>query len=267
MAEKLVIDLNTLFALNADFAEAVARCEPWAMRHLQICQSINRGEPEGYRRPFDGKPRKWCGDACPFDEGCVSCTLPENPRVARENRERKARKTPEELARSGIIVVEGEVNDEMEKRVREYIALAEESGITRLEVRIESHGGHTANCVHIYDALLQAYGVSSRVGVVMSHAYSAGLIILQACEHRVGGREAQFLMHHGRYDKITIPQLRNQLTVKWLLAMAEPDEQRVNEICVARTKRSLEEVLAQNDKDEYMTSEEALAFGLIDEIR
>jgi len=87
-----VVNTAALLALNPEYAEALARGEDWAVKHARRCDSLNAGEPEGFRREFDGKPRKWCGAACPNEEGCIVCTLPENPEVARDNRRYKRRK-------------------------------------------------------------------------------------------------------------------------------------------------------------------------------
>lgn len=83
------IDIDAVLAANEGLCDALANGEPWALKHIERLNSINRGEPEGFRREFDGNPRKWCGGACPFDEGCVTCTLPENPEVARNVRRYK----------------------------------------------------------------------------------------------------------------------------------------------------------------------------------
>lgn len=81
-----VIDTARLYALNPEYVEAIARGEPWALKHAGRVDSINRGEPEGMRREFDGTRKKWCGAACTHKKGCVTCTLPENARVAQDNR-------------------------------------------------------------------------------------------------------------------------------------------------------------------------------------
>lgn len=84
-----MIDVEMLKQLNPEYAQALARGEPWALKHAEQCRSLNAGEPEEMRRKFDGKPRKWCGEACSSPNGCVVCTLPENAEVARENRRYK----------------------------------------------------------------------------------------------------------------------------------------------------------------------------------
>jgi hypothetical protein len=87
-----IINTSLLRQLNPEYAEAIARGEPWAIKHSMQVDSINRKEPEGMRREFDGKPRKWCGSSCGHEEGCVVCTLPENGQVAREHRKHLKRK-------------------------------------------------------------------------------------------------------------------------------------------------------------------------------
>jgi hypothetical protein len=82
-----IINTALLKELNPEYAQALARGEPWALKHAQQCDSLNSGEPPEMRRKFDGKPRKWCGSACGSPEGCVVCTLPENHEHAREIRQ------------------------------------------------------------------------------------------------------------------------------------------------------------------------------------
>ena len=81
-----IINTSLLLRLNPKYAEAIARGESWAIKHAMGADSINRGEPESMRREFDGKPRKWCGSSCGHTEGCVMCTLSENPEIARSHR-------------------------------------------------------------------------------------------------------------------------------------------------------------------------------------
>ena len=86
MARNQVVNMGLLLALNPEYARALARREPWAVEHSKRSESLNLGEPEGYRRPFDGTSKKWCGGSCPFPEGCIMCTLPEDPGMTRRNR-------------------------------------------------------------------------------------------------------------------------------------------------------------------------------------
>lgn len=84
-----VVNTQALLALNPEYAEALAKGEPWALKHAEMCRSLNAGEPEGMRRQFTGEYKRWCGAACPNEEGCITCTLPDNPEAARDNRRYK----------------------------------------------------------------------------------------------------------------------------------------------------------------------------------
>ncbi|HVX90182.1 MAG TPA: hypothetical protein VHC20_00895 [Candidatus Paceibacterota bacterium] len=80
-------DVTAVAAANPDFAIALAKGEPWAMKHAERLRSLAAGEPESHRREFTGERKKWCGAACSSRKGCVTCILEDNPRVARSMRE------------------------------------------------------------------------------------------------------------------------------------------------------------------------------------
>jgi len=265
MARQRVVDIDALLALNPEYVDALWNGEKWALDHRQRCESLNAGEPEGFRRPFDGKPRKWCGAACPFDEGCIQCTLPENPEMARLNRKHRELSKPIELARQGIITIKGLIDPKMVVRVRELLAEARAGESETLIVKIESPGGETPAGMQIFDMIRDA-PVQKRIGVVESYALSMGTIILQACDWREAAPEASLLLHHARFEEITLETLRDQSQVSLMLALSEPDEERKYKILMERTKRTRAEIKALCDKDAKMTSEEALRFGLIDAI-
>ncbi|MBY0472911.1 ATP-dependent Clp protease proteolytic subunit [Patescibacteria group bacterium] len=261
---KKVVDTDALLALNPEYAVALMRGERWALEHALRCKSLNDGEPEGFRRPFDGNPRKWCGGACPFKEGCVTCTLPEDAEMTRFNRQPE---NPEGFARQGIIIISGSVDEEMGVRIRKLLTIAEETGNTdTLEFRIESDGGQTRVGLEIYDYIRGAR-VRRRVGVVLNYARSMAAVILQACDHREASPHAKILIHHTRYKDVTLKTLKDRSQIEKMLFFAEPNERQIEKIMMKRTKRSAHEIELACDKEADMTAQEALTFGLIDAIR
>ena len=261
MTRRTIVNIDGLLAANPEFVRALGAGESWAIRHLRICESLNGGEPEGFRRPFDGIPRRWCGEACDSDNGCVMCTLPEDPEIARLHR--TMRRDPMRLAARGIITIDGEVNSAMRQRVRAMIAKAEAAGTQELEVRIRTTGGQTVAGLGICDLIANAR-VERRVGVVVDYALSMGTIVLQSCDWRVAPAHARLLLHHGHFDKLPIPLLRDDAKVARLLSQVEPSERRVEEMLLRRTGRTLAEITAACDRDTEMSGVEALQFGLID---
>lgn len=268
MTRKQVVDVDALLVLNPEYAQALWRGEQWALDHMRLCESLNAGEPEGFRRPFDGKPRKWCGGACPHDEGCVTCTLPDDPEMARLNRKHRAEGgSDEDLARKGIIKVRGHVDDQMVARVRKSldIALATRPKRNELEIHIESSGGEVPAGMQVFDMIHDA-PVKMRIGKVRWHALSMGLIILQACDRRIAAPDAQLLLHHARFKEVTLPVLRDPFRVGLMLLASEDNEKREEGILMRRTGRTLDEINDHCDRDKTISSQEALDFGLIDAI-
>jgi len=83
---RFIVNTAVLMAANPEYAQALARGEPWALKHAERCRSLNAGESEGMRREFTGEYRRWCGGSCPYEKGCITCTLQDKPETARENR-------------------------------------------------------------------------------------------------------------------------------------------------------------------------------------
>lgn len=264
MTRKQVIDTAALLALNEDYAAALMRGESWAVRHAATCESINRGEPEEYRRPFDGKPRKWCGEACPFAEGCVMCTLPENPEMARLNR--RMRKDTRRLAVGGIIEINGDIDWDMLEKVRAAIATAEKNNVQKIEVRIRSSGGVSRAGLAIIDALMSAR-VEQRVGVVTEKAFSMAAIILQACDRREASSDAKFLIHGPRFNAVTVEDLRSPTLVERMVEAADISQARIDALLAERTGRKTHQLRSEYLRERTMSAREALRFGLIDKIR
>lgn len=77
--------LDTLMAMNPEFARAYRAGEDWALKHADAVRGIDgqasRRHPD---RAFkeDGKRRNWCGQ-CPSRLGCVVCDLDAHPQVMR----------------------------------------------------------------------------------------------------------------------------------------------------------------------------------------
>ena len=265
MCRKQIIDIDALLGSNQDLVTAIRNGEAWALAHIKRCESINAREPEGFRRPFDGKPRKWCGGACTSPEGCVMCTLPDDPLVARANREYRATPDPQALASQGIITIDGEIDDAMVAAVRNLLTLSEDSGVEELEFRITSDGGEVPAGLRICD-MIQAAKVRRRVGFVKYYARSMALIILQACDYRVATPKAQLLLHH-TWRKVTIETLSDPMQVQRMVDSSKPSEERMDAMLTSRTGRTLREIKNVCAKDADMTSQQALRFGLIDAIR
>jgi ATP-dependent protease ClpP protease subunit len=265
MEKKQIVDTQSLLTLNPDLVTALYRGEKWALEHMRLCESLNAEEPEGFRRPFDGIPRKWCGGSCPSAEGCVVCTLPEDDEFAKYLREYK---DPLTLAREGVIELKGKVDLAMTLHVDRMLTEAIVAGVENLEVRIESDGGSSDACLSIYHNLRHAR-VKTRRAVVKKYARSAAAVILQACDIREAHPDASILIHHLRFTEpvFTLPELLKGERVKEMIAMGKVYHNRILDILMERTKRTRKEIEDAFLMEADMTSAEALTFGLIDVIK
>lgn len=171
------------------------------------------------------------------------------------------------LAERGIITIYDEVDAEMLIHVRDRLAVACANGVEDLKVYIQTEGGNVMAGLDIHD-MIRAAPVKTRSGLVLGYAHSMGVIILQACERREAMRHARLLIHY-----VTLQQKMSLLTfhdtkrLKKLLMTGEECQKDIETILAKRTKRKLPEIRKACIKDVEMTSEEALAFGLIDAIR
>lgn len=136
-------------------------------------------------------------------------------------------------------------------------------GSPDIEICIDSEGGEADNGQTIYE-LIRDYG-GHVTGVVRSDAASAAAMILQACDTRQAMQNARILIHeptqtlnfHELGDREMLVEVRNNL-----MRIREAHAR----IFSDRSRKATSEIMNQFSKGEYMTTEEALAFGLIDEV-
>lgn len=171
------------------------------------------------------------------------------------------------LAERGIITIYDEIDAEMRSNVRDRIAVACANGVEDLKVYIQTEGGNLLAGLDIYD-MIRAAPVRTRSGLVLGYGHSVGVVILQACDTREAMRHARLLIHYVTLNEtMSLTALQNQKRLANLLTAGEFLQRHVESILAGRTKRKVPEIRKACLKDVEMSSEEALAFGLIDTIR
>lgn len=149
-------------------------------------------------------------------------------------------------------------------RVRDSLTLLTARGSPRIKILIDSAGGSVDAGLSIYDTLMAYQGGAD--GVVVGRANSMAAILLQACKNRRCARHGSVLIHHVFSENVSLDDLTSAARLKRLRRGSEKDQQRLYAILSKRTGKSIPDIRRTCRKDESMTSEEALAFGLIDEI-
>lgn len=163
-----------------------------------------------------------------------------------------------------IITIGSDIDRSMYLRVRDSVAYLLSRGSPKLKVMVDSGGGDVAAGLDIYD-LLRLYP-GETTGLVVGRAASMATIVLQALNKRLCARHAGILIHHISRSSVSLDVLGSDKEVRKTLDVMRQQQSRLNDILVARTGKNISVIRAECRKDRMMSSEEALAFGLIDEI-
>lgn len=169
-----------------------------------------------------------------------------------------------ELLKKGIIDIYGEVDGEMAREVREALIRLTTVGSPSVTLLITSSGGLVNVGLDIYDAI--RFYPGEVTGIVAGFAKSMAGVILQACKTRKIMRHAHIMIHHVSRMSINLDELRDEKRLHEVKDGLEKSQERLYAILSDRTKKSVDEINAECAKERDMTAEEALAFGLVDEI-
>ncbi|MFW7268893.1 ATP-dependent Clp protease proteolytic subunit [Gluconacetobacter sp. Hr-1-5] len=166
------------------------------------------------------------------------------------------------LLQERIIFLTGPVYDQVSALVSAQLLYLESVNPTKeISFYINSPGGVVSAGLAIYDTM--QYIRSPVSTVCIGQAASMGSLLLAGGEkgRRFALPNARVMVHQpsggaqGQASDIEI-QAREILTIR----------QRLNEIYETHTGQSLEEIERKLERDSYMSADEALAFGIVDEV-
>lgn len=172
--------------------------------------------------------------------------------------------TRRELLVRRVLDLCGEIDEDMAKYVRDSLIMLAANDNPDITVLITSNGGDVTVGLAIYDMLVRYPGKIT--GEVKSFCRSMATVVLQACSHRVATANSQIKIHNVLVNSLSLSVLRNPKKIASLIEDVEADQRTINKIYSLRTGKSFKTVTKESDKDIGMTAEEALEFGLIDEI-
>ncbi|HEX7389435.1 MAG TPA: ATP-dependent Clp endopeptidase proteolytic subunit ClpP [Acidiphilium sp.] len=166
------------------------------------------------------------------------------------------------LLKERIVFLTGPVFDQVASLISaQLLFLESENPSKEIAFYINSPGGVVSAGLAIYDTM--QYIRSPVTTVCIGQAASMGSLLLAAGEKgkRFALPNARVMVHQpsggaqGQAADIEI-QAREILTLR----------RRLNDIYVNHTGRTLEEIEHALERDRYMSAEEAMAFGLVDEV-
>ena len=133
-----------------------------------------------------------------------------------------------------------------------------------IQLYINSPGGSVTAGFAIYDTMQYIQCDVSTICIGLASSFGAFLLAGGTKGKRIALPNAEIMIHqpaiHGN-------GIQGQATdIQIVSEHLQRSKQRLNRILAENTGRTIEEVAADTERDNYMSAEEALAYGLIDRI-
>lgn len=182
--------------------------------------------------------------------------------IQQEARGERTYDLPSRLLRERIIFMTGQVEDTMAASIcMQLLFLEAENPKKEISMYINSPGGAVTAGLSIYDTMQFIKCPVSTI--VMGQAASMGSLLSTA-----GAKDLRFALPHA---SIMVHQpsggYQGQVTDIMIHAQyVEKLKRRLNEIYVKHSGRTIKEIETALERDNFMTAEEAKAFGLIDKV-
>jgi ATP-dependent Clp protease protease subunit len=166
------------------------------------------------------------------------------------------------LLKDRIIFIGGPIDDDIANSVVAQLLFLEGDDPDKdINLYINSPGGSVSAGLAIYDTMQYIKCEVSTICIGLAASMGAFLLAAGAKGKRKALPNAEIMIHqvsggaHGQATDINI-QAEQILKLK----------KRLNEILAERTGQSVERVTQDTERDNYMSAEEARAYGLIDEV-
>ena len=166
------------------------------------------------------------------------------------------------LLKEGIIFLADEVNDQTASLVvAQLLFLESEDPNKDIQLYINSPGGSVTAGMAIYDTMNYIKCDVSTICIGMAASMGAFLLSSGAKGKRLALPNAEVMIHQpsgGAKGQATEIQIVAENILK--------TKKKLNEILAANTGQSVEKIAEDTERDNFMSAEEAKAYGLIDEI-
>ena len=166
------------------------------------------------------------------------------------------------LLKERIIFLADEVNDQTASLVvAQLLFLESEDPNKDIQLYINSPGGSVTAGMAIYDTMNYIKCDVSTISIGMAASMGAFLLSSGAKGKRLALPNAEVMIHQpsgGAKGQATEIQIVAENILK--------TKKKLNEILAANTGQSVEKIAEDTERDNFMSAEEAKAYGLIDEI-
>ena len=166
------------------------------------------------------------------------------------------------LLKDRIIFLDGEVNDASASvSVAQLLVLEAEDPGKDINLYINSPGGSVTAGLAIYDTMQYIKCDVSTICIGMAASMGSFLLSGGKKGKRLALPNAEIMIHQpsgGAQGQATEIQIAAEHILK--------TRRKLNEILAANTGQTLETIARDTDRDNFMSAEEAKAYGLIDEV-
>ena len=166
------------------------------------------------------------------------------------------------LLKDRIILLSSEVNDTVASLVcAQLLFLESQDPEKEINLYINSPGGSVTAGLAIYDTMQYIKCDVSTICVGMAASMGAFLLSSGTKGKRIALPNAEIMIHQplgGTQGQTTDMQIHVARMLKI--------KQRLNEILAANTGKPYETICADTERDNFLTAEEAQAYGLIDKV-
>ena len=125
-----------------------------------------------------------------------------------------------------------------------------------IDILYSSQGGDVEYALAIFDLIEAARKLKPVNIIVNGPCLSSATLILQAATHRRATRHSQFLVHYGEMRSDSESETKNNVATHKMWC----------ELFAKRTKMSVAKSKKLHAGESYMTAQQALEHGLIDEV-
>jgi len=166
------------------------------------------------------------------------------------------------LLKERIIMLSGEIDDDLANSVvAQLLFLAAENSEEEIKIYINSPGGSISAGMAIYDTMNLIKPDVSTICIGMAASMAAFLLASGTKGKRYALPNSEIMIHQplgGARGQAT----EIEIAAKHILRIKE----RMNKILAEKTNKSVEQIYKDTERDNYMFSNEALEYGLIDKI-
>ena len=164
------------------------------------------------------------------------------------------------LLKDRIILLSGKINDDIAQIVISELLYLDSIETKNIWIYINSPGGSISSGLAIYDTI---HFINSQVNTVcVGIAMSMAAFLLSSATGKRYALPNSEIMIHQPYGGMQGVVSDIDIQAKRLLNIKE----KMNQMLANNTKKTIEEIEHDTERDNYMTAEEALAYGIIDEI-